>query len=141
MNRSEFKIAETQDREQYIVRPTESVPMTLLVPGSESHLISTKELTVSFLTMKANSVFDVHTHENAQCMIVTEGYCDEIIDGKIYRVEAGYVIYLPANIPHGAFILDVDCKAIDIFCPVSEDYMEKFRTQNPDCNEKFPIAP
>ncbi|BFL40733.1 cupin domain-containing protein [Agathobaculum sp. NSJ-28] len=141
MNRSEFKIAETQDREQYIVRPTESVPMTLLVPGSESHLISTKELTVSFLTMKANSVFDVHTHENAQCMIVTEGYCDEIIDGKIYRVEAGDVIYLPANIPHGAFILDVDCKAIDIFCPVREDYMEKFRTQNPDCNEKFPIAP
>ena len=122
MNRSEFKIAETQDREQYIVRPTESVPMTLLVPGSESHLISTKELTVSFLTMKANSVFDVHTHE-------------------IYRVEAGDVIYLPANIPHGAFILDVDCKAIDIFCPVREDYMEKFRTQNPDCNEKFPIAP
>ena len=141
MNRSEFKIAETQDREQYIVRPTESVPMTLLVPGSESHLISTKELTVSFLTMKANSVFDVHTHENAQCMIVTEGYCDEIIDGKIYRVEAGDVIYLPANIPHGAFNLDVDCKAIDIFCPVREDYMEKFRTQNPDCNEKFPIAP
>ena len=141
MNRSEFKIAETQDREQYIVRPTESVPMTLLVPGSESHLISTKELTVSFLTMKANSVFDVHTHENAQCMIVTEGYCDEIIDGKIYSVEAGDVIYLPANIPHGAFILDVDCKAIDIFCPVREDYMEKFRTQNPDCNEKFPIAP
>ena len=141
MNRSEFKIAETQDREQYIVRPTESVPMTLLVTGSESHLISTKELTVSFLTMKANSVFDVHTHENAQCMIVTEGYCDEIIDGKIYRVEAGDVIYLPANIPHGAFILDVDCKAIDIFCPVREDYMEKFRTQNPDCNEKFPIAP
>lgn len=141
MNRSEFKIAETQDREQYIVRPTESVPMTLLVPGSESHLISTKELTVSFLTMKANSVFDVHTHENAQCMIVTEGYCDEIIDGKIYRVEAGDVIYLPANIPHGAFILDVDCKAIDIFYPVREDYMEKFRTQNPDCNEKFPIAP
>ena len=95
MNRSEFKIAETQDREQYIVRPTESVPMTLLVPGSESHLISTKELTVSFLTMKANSVFDVHTHENAQCMIVTEGYCDEIIDGKIYRVEAGDVIIFP----------------------------------------------
>lgn len=137
MERSEFKIAGKQDRDEYIIRPTENIPMTLLVPGSESHLVSTKELTVSFLTMKANSVFEVHSHENAQCMIVTEGYCDEIIDGKIYRISAGDVIYLPSNVPHGAFILDVDCKAIDIFCPGRKDYMEKFRTQNPGCIEKF----
>ena len=79
MKRSDFMLAGQQDREQYIVRPEKQIPLTMLVPGSESHLVSTKELTVSFLTMKAGSVFDVHSHPQSQCMIVLEGKCDEII--------------------------------------------------------------
>ena len=55
MKRSDFMLAGQQDREQYIVRPEKQIPLTMLVPGSESHLVSTKELTVSFLTMKAGS--------------------------------------------------------------------------------------
>lgn len=48
MKRSDFMLAGQQDREQYIVRPEKQIPLTMLVPGSESHLVSTKELTVSF---------------------------------------------------------------------------------------------
>lgn len=51
MKRSDFMLAGQQDREQYIVRPEKQIPLTMLVPGSESHLVSTKELTVSFLTV------------------------------------------------------------------------------------------
>ena len=51
MKRSDFMLAGQQDRERYIVRPEEQIPLTMLVPGSESHLVSTKEFTVSFLTM------------------------------------------------------------------------------------------
>lgn len=131
MKRSDFMLAGQQDREQYIVRPEKQIPLTMLVPGSESHLVSTRELTVSFLTMKAGSVFDVHSHPQSQCMIVLEGKCDEIIDGKIYSVSAGDVLYLPANVPHGAFI-EEDCRVIDVFCPCREDYMQKFVEQHPD---------
>ena len=49
MKRSDFMLAGQQDREQYIVRPGKQIPLTMLVPGSESHPVSTKELTVSFL--------------------------------------------------------------------------------------------
>ena len=58
-------------------------------------------------------------------------YAVIVTGGKQYRVEKGDVIYLPENIPHGAFIREVDCHAIDIFVPRREDYLEKYRQQNP----------
>jgi len=137
MKESDFKKATAEDRAKHIIRPYEQVPMTELVPGSDSHLVATEKLTVSFLTMRAGSVFELHTHSNEQCMIVIEGYCDELIGDKMYRVEKGDVIFLPANIPHGAFIRDVDCKAIDIFAPRREDYLEKQREQHPDSTVQF----
>ncbi|NLH09698.1 MAG: cupin domain-containing protein [Chloroflexi bacterium] len=70
-------------------------------------------------------------------MIVIEGYCDEVIDGKIYRVGPGDVIYLPPNVEHGAFLRDVDCKVIDVFIPSRADYEEKFRVQHPDARLRF----
>lgn len=137
MNEKDFKIATECDRKQYVVRPYEQIPLTELVEGSFSHLINTENLTVSFLTMKANSFFDVHTHENEQFMIVIDGYCDEIIDGRIYRVGKGDAIHLPSNVPHGAFIRDVDCKAIDIFVSPRKDYIAKFQNQNPGVEVTF----
>ena len=58
-------------------------------------------------------------------MIVLEGYCDEIIEGKLYRVQKGDVIILPPNVEHGAYIRDVDVYAIDIFGSPRGDYMMK----------------
>ena len=132
MNEADFTRATAEERARHIIRPHEQIPMTELVKGSYSHLVSLERLTVSFLTMRAGSAFALHTHPNEQCMIVIEGYCDELIGDKMYRVEKGDVIHLPPNIPHGAFIRDVDCKAIDIFAPGREDYLDKHREQHPD---------
>ncbi len=51
----------------------------------------------------------------------------EIIEGKLYRVRKGDVIILPFNIEHGAYIREVDCKAIDISVPPRPDHGEKLR--------------
>mgnify|MGYP000250470238 CR=1 FL=1 len=137
LRKEDFKVATEKERSKYIIRPYEHIPLTELVPGSLSHLLRGKGVLISFLTMKAGSVFELHSHPQEQIMIVLEGYCDEIIENKIYHVTAGDVIYLPSNVPHGAFLGDVDCKAIDIFCPVREDYMEKYRQQHPDAQVFF----
>lgn len=135
MKESDFNKATQKDRQKHIVRPYEEVPLTELVPGSLSHLIGGKNVTISFLTMKAGSAFKLHSHPQEQIMIVIEGYCDEIIEDKMYRVKKGDVIYLPANIKHGAFIREIDCKAIDIFSPPREDYKQKYFEQSK--GEKF----
>ena len=101
------------------------IPLSELAPGSMSHLVVGEQVVVSFLTMPANSYFPVHQHEAEQIMIVLDGYLDHIIEGKLYRVEKGDVDILPSNIPHGAYIREVDCRVIDIFAPPRADLVAK----------------
>ena len=116
--------ASDEEYEQYIVH-YEDIPQEELAPGSWSHLVAGKEAVVSFLTIPAGTYFPVHQHEAEQIMIVVEGYIDQVIDGKMYRVNAGDVIVMPSNIPHGGYVRDQDCKVIDIFAPAREDLVER----------------
>ncbi len=137
MNEAVLKRAKPEERSEYVVRPYEEIPVTELLKGCDSHLVSTEGMTISFLTMKANEIFDLHTHPQEQFMIVLEGYCDEVVEDKMYRLEKGDAIYLPPNIIHGAIVRETDCKVIDLFSPRREDYMEKFRTQHSKVSSKF----
>ena len=137
MIEKDFLKASAEDRAKYVLRPYDDLPLTKLVEGSESHLVTTKKMTISFLTMHADSVFELHSHDHEQCMIVLDGYCDELIGTKMYRVQKGDVIFLPAKIPHGAFIREVDCKVIDIFVPRRDDYACKMHMQHPSYPIKF----
>jgi quercetin dioxygenase-like cupin family protein len=111
-----------------------SLPTTELVEGSNSRLIVGEQTMISFLTMKANSYFAPHSHRQEQIMYVVDGYCDEIIQGKLYRVQTGDVIILPPHVEHGAYIRDVDVTAIDIFGDVRSDYMLKMLHVMADLN-------
>ena len=102
------------------------IPLVELVPGSNSHLFFGDRITVSFLTMAANSYFPPHRHEAEQIMIVLDGYADEIVENKLYRLQKGDVMLLPSNIEHGAYLREVDCRVIDIFSPPREDFREKY---------------
>ena len=119
--------ATAEERGNFVVNK-DTLPWTELVPGANSRLIWGDGIMVSFITMSPWSVFPRHTH-GEQIMIVVDGYMDEMIDGKLYRVKKGDVIKLPSNIPHGGYLYDVPCSAIDIFSPVRADYIEKTKKQ------------
>ena len=53
MNRKDLRASTQTERDQYVVRPCDQIPLTQLVEGSFSHLVSTQKATFSFLTMKA----------------------------------------------------------------------------------------
>ena len=129
MKESHFTKATSQDRKKHIIRPYEEVPTTELTDGSSSHLVWGENIMVSFLTMKTGSTFEFHSHPQEQIMIVIDGYIDEVIGDKIYRAQKGDVIHLPPNIIHAGFIREADCKVIDIFSPVREDYKQKYWKQ------------
>src|SRR4249920_1931674 len=61
------------------------LPPVELVKGSNSRLIAGEQSMISFLKMDAHSYFAPHHHTQEQIMIVLEGSCDEIIEGKIYH--------------------------------------------------------
>ncbi|MDH7498867.1 MAG: cupin domain-containing protein, partial [candidate division NC10 bacterium] len=127
-----FAVSFAQAKEPYAtaeeygkyVANKDCIPWTELVPGANSRLIWGDGIMVSFITMSPWSFFPRHAH-GEQIMIVVDGYMDEMIDGKLYRVKKGDVIRLPAGTPHGGYIYDVPCSAIDIFTPVRADYIEK----------------
>jgi gluconolactonase len=123
---SELPYASDQEFQRRILHYPD-VPLAELVPGTTSHIVVGERALVSFLTMSAGSHFPPHRHEAEQIMIVIDGYMDEIIEGKLYRVKQGDVIILPSNIEHGGYLREVDCKAIDIFIPPRTDYVEKLR--------------
>jgi quercetin dioxygenase-like cupin family protein len=101
------------------------LPPVELVKGSNSRLVAGEQSMISFLKMDKHSYFAPHRHKQEQIMIVLDGYCDEIIEGKLYRVKKGDVIILPPNIEHGAYIGDEDVQVIDVFGDVRSDYLLK----------------
>jgi quercetin dioxygenase-like cupin family protein len=121
----ELPFASDQEFKRRVVHYPD-IPLVELVPGSNSHLFFGDKITVSFLTMSANSYFPPHHHEAEQIMIVLDGYADEIVEGKLYRVGKGDVILLPSNVEHGAYLREVDCRVIDIFSPPREDFRDKY---------------
>jgi quercetin dioxygenase-like cupin family protein len=120
--------ATAEEYGKYIVHK-DSVPWTELVPGANTHLVWGDRVMVSFITMAPWTSFPRHTHEAEQIMVVLDGYMDEMIDGKLYRVKKGDVIILRSNVPHGGYLYDVPCVVVDIFAPVRPDYIEKTKKQ------------
>jgi quercetin dioxygenase-like cupin family protein len=116
--------ATAEEFKSHVVHQTD-LPETELVPGSHSRLLASEESMLSFLTMEKNSYFAPHQHKQEQVMIVLDGTCDEIIEGKLYHVGPGDVIVLPSNIVHGAYINGQDVHAIDVFGSPRSDYMIK----------------
>lgn len=116
---------------------TRKSPVTVLVEGSNSQLVRGSNVMLSFLTMKAGSVFELHSHPEEQIMIVLEGFCDEVIEDKMYRVGPGDVLRLPPNVRHGAFLREEDCRVIDVFSPARADYAAKFRDQHRGAPMRF----
>src|SRR5580704_9041075 len=119
-------VATPEEFKRRVIRQVD-LPATELVKGSNSRLVAGEKIMLSFLKMDAHSYFAPHKHVQEQIMIVLDGYCDEIIEGKIYRVKKGDVIILPSNVEHGAYIRDEDCYAIDIFGSPRGDYMMKMQ--------------
>lgn len=121
----ELPFANDQEFKKRVVHYPD-IPLIELVPSANSHLVLGDKIMVSFLTMSAKGYFPPHRHEAEQIMIVLDGYVDEIVEGKLYRLEKGDVIVLPSNIEHGAYLREVDCQVIDIFSPPREDYRDKY---------------
>jgi quercetin dioxygenase-like cupin family protein len=93
-----------------------------LVTGFTGHYIHGKNLTLGYVEIKAGNKLPEHHHPHEQITFIIEGQLDMTIGGKPCSLTAGMYYVIPSNMPHSA-IAKTDCKAIDVFNPVREDYM------------------
>ena len=92
-----------------------------IVPGFTGRFVHGKQGTLSFVDIKKGSRLPEHHHIHEQISHVVEGEIEMVIGNETIILKAGSVHVIPSNMPHSAYAL-TDCKVIDAFTPVRDDY-------------------
>jgi len=94
-----------------------------LAPGLTGYYIHGDAMTMGMVVIKAGSILPLHQHVQEQITFIAEGQLDMVIGGERVSLTAGMMQVIPSNVPHSAVAV-TDCKVIDAFNPVREDYRQ-----------------
>lgn len=97
------------------------LPAKDLAAGLTGYYAHGTNMTLGFVEIKAGSNLPVHQHVHEQITYIVEGQLDMVIGGKPCSLTTGMYYVIPSNVLHGAVAV-TDCKVIDVFNPVREDY-------------------
>ncbi|WP_420582772.1 cupin domain-containing protein [Reichenbachiella sp.] len=92
-----------------------------LVSGISGQLIHTDTMSIGYFDIAKGAVLPEHSHVHEQVTSILEGELEMTVNGETKIMKAGHVATIPSNTPHSARAL-TDCKAVDVFNPVREDY-------------------
>jgi quercetin dioxygenase-like cupin family protein len=98
-----------------------SIPEIEMIPGFVARFIHTEKMTLSYLSVSAGSALPEHAHPHEQVSTVLEGEFELILAGNPIRLTPGEVLVIPSGIRHAGKAI-TDCRLLDIFTPVREDY-------------------
>lgn len=97
------------------------IPSKQLSAGINGHYAHGDSMTLGYVEIIAGSILAEHRHVHEQITYIIEGQLDMVIGGKACSLTAGMYHVIPSNTLHSA-IAKTDCKVIDVFNPVREDY-------------------
>jgi len=92
-----------------------------IVKGFHGRFVHTDNITFANWRIEAGSALPSHSHPQEQVSHMTEGKFEMTINGETRILEPGQIAVIPGGIPHWGKAL-TDCKMVDVFCPVREDY-------------------
>lgn len=92
-----------------------------LAPGIIGYYAHGEKITFGLVELKAGSSVPLHQHLQEQITYIVEGQLDMIINGVPCLLTGGMYHVIASNTLHSA-IAKTDCKVIDVFNPVREDY-------------------
>jgi quercetin dioxygenase-like cupin family protein len=104
-------------------RDWSTIPVEQIADGIERQMIWGDRLMVCRLRFRPHVVTAVHSHPHEQITMVERGRVRFTIAGADREVAAGDVLHFPADVPHGATMLDQEVVLVDIFTPVREDFL------------------
>jgi quercetin dioxygenase-like cupin family protein len=117
----------TQEKYDERVVHYRNTPQMELTPGARNYIVSTEKITVSFVTLEPDIHVTPHRHEPEQIVIVNDGACDFMVDGKLYHLEEGDVLIIPSNVAHGNYSSERGLRMIEVFSPPRYDLVEKLQ--------------
>jgi quercetin dioxygenase-like cupin family protein len=92
-----------------------------MFPGYTGRFIHTSSMTFAYWDVKAGSAIPEHSHIHEQVAHVLEGKFQLTVDGNLLELVPGQMATIPSNVKHSGIAI-TDCKLLDVFSPVREDY-------------------
>ena len=87
-------------------------------------------MTHGHLTIGGGIDLPEHHHVHEQWSHLLEGEMEFIVGGEKKHMKPGDTAYIPSNVAHSGRTI-TDCKLIDVFMPVREDWVELEKKQYP----------
>lgn len=92
-----------------------------MIPGYKARFIHSQNMTFSYWTTKAGYSLPEHAHPHEQVANVLEGTFEMTVDGETRIIKPGDVVVIPSHAKHRGTSI-TDCKILDVFYPIREDY-------------------
>jgi quercetin dioxygenase-like cupin family protein len=106
---------------QYFPPPDERGRHTIF-PGVNIQTIAAEKMLVAVVDLAPNSVVEEHSHHHEQVGVWLQGRAVFTIGGEEKTVSPGDMYRIPGHVKHKVRVLDEPARAVDIFCPVREEY-------------------
>ena len=92
-----------------------------LMEGVTGYYSHGKNMTFGLVELKAGAIVPLHQHVHEQITYILEGQLDMNIDDVDYSLIPWCHHVISSDVWHSAIAV-TDCKAIDVFGPVREEY-------------------
>ena len=89
--------------------------------GYFGKMIHTEKMTIAFWDVEAGAEVPLHSHLHEQVMHVIEGRFQFTLDEVTKEYGPGDLVVISPHVQHSAKAI-TNCKLLDIFSPVREDY-------------------
>lgn len=99
----------------------DDLPSREMVPGFSARFVHTASMTLSYWTVGKGAALPEHAHPHEQATNVIQGVFELAIEGESRVLEPGMVALIAPNAKHSGKAI-TDCKLLDVFWPVREDY-------------------
>ena len=103
------------------MEPIKNIIPKILVPGITGYYAHGDKLTFGYVELNEGASIPLHHHIQEQITFIIEGQLDMVIGNENCTLTAGMYHVIPGDMPHSA-IARTNCKVIDAFGPVREDY-------------------
>lgn len=92
-----------------------------IYPGFRAKFLHSERMTMGSWEIEAGMELPEHVHEHEQISLLLDGEIEFTMAGETRMLQAGDVVITPSNVVHSGKAI-TDCKVIDVFSPVREDY-------------------
>ncbi len=96
------------------------------IPGFRVRFVHSASMTFAYWNIAEGSVLPEHSHVHEQVAHCLEGTFELVIAGTVHVLRPGSVGIIPSNAIHSGRAL-TDCRIVDAFHPVREDYVAKWK--------------